>query len=279
MATSSIRPAKLADAVADHIQGLILEGALPPGERLLPERELALKLDVSRPSLREGLEKLVERGLLSTDANGACHVSEDIGKSIRDPLFMLFDNPQGRFDCMEFRAGIEAEAARLAAERASKVDLDAIEQHFRAMEAAHEASDIDAIGRTDSDFHFAIYGAAHNVMLLQVMRSLEAILRSNVYLNRKNLYEHRREPEQQLAEHRAIFEAIRDRAPERAEQAARRHMISTMQTQREIHEEEQRLQASIRRLARNELLVAPKPRRGTRAKRPASRSHEADGPE
>lgn len=260
MATSSIRPAKLADAVADHIQELILEGALPPGERLLPERELAAKLDVSRPSLREGLDKLIERGLLTTDANGACYVSESIGKSIRDPLVLLFENPQGRFDCMEFRAAVEAEAARLAAERASKVDIEAIEQHFRAMEAAHQAGNIDAIATTDGDFHFAIYGAAHNVMLLQVMRSLETILRSNVYLNRKNLYEHRREPEEQLAEHRAIFEAIMDRDPQRAEQAARRHMISTMQTQREIHEEEQRLEAAIRRLARHDLLAPSKSR-------------------
>lgn len=266
MATSSIRPAKLADAVADHIQELILEGALPPGERLLPERELAVKLDVSRPSLREGLEKLIARGLLTTDANGACHVSEAIGKSIRDPLVMLFDNPQGRFDCMEFRAAVEAEAARLAAQRASSLDRETIERHFRDMEAAHLAGDIDAIATTDGDFHFAIYGAAHNVMLLQVMRSLETILRSNVYLNRKNLFEHRQEPEKQLSEHRAIFEAVMERNPDRAEQAARRHMISTMQTQREIHEEEQRLETAIRRLARNELLAPSKSRSKTPGK-------------
>jgi GntR family transcriptional regulator, transcriptional repressor for pyruvate dehydrogenase complex len=49
MSSMSVKPAKLADAVAHHIQELILEGALPPGERLLSERELSAKLDVSRP--------------------------------------------------------------------------------------------------------------------------------------------------------------------------------------------------------------------------------------
>lgn len=264
MSTSSIKPPRLADVIADHIQGLILEGALPPGERLLSERELSAKLDVSRPSLREGLDKLIERGLLTTDAQGACYVSEAIGKSIRDPLLMLFDEPQGRFDCMEFRSVVEAAAAGLAAQRASEVDREAIVRCFAAMEAAHENGDVDRIATSDGDFHFAIYNAAHNLMMLQVMRSLEPILRSNVYLNRKNIYEHRREPEQQLVEHRAIYEAIMARDAERAAEAARLHMVSTIKTQREIHEEELRLQTAIRRLAHNELLAAPKVSNRTR---------------
>lgn len=258
MSLTSIRPEKLADAVARHIQELILEGALPPGERLLPERDLAVKLDVSRPSLRDALDRLLDLGLLTTDANGSCYVSENIGKSIRDPLMMLFDEPRGRFDCMEFRSVVEAAAARFAAERASEADREAIRQCFSAMERAHKEGDVDGIAATDGDFHFAIYGAAHNVMLLQVMRSLESILRSNVYLNRRNLYEHRKDRDEQLAEHRAIYEAIIDRDGERAEAAAREHMISTMNTQREIHEEEQRQEKAIRRLARNELLAAPR---------------------
>jgi GntR family transcriptional regulator, transcriptional repressor for pyruvate dehydrogenase complex len=260
MSITSIRPVKLADAVADHIRELILEGALPPGERLLPERELAAKLDVSRPSLREGLDKLIEQGLLETDANGACYVADAMGKSIRDPLLMLLDNPQNRFDCIEFRATVEAEAAKLAAQRASKVDLQMIEQHFRAMEAAHQAEDVDAIAAADGDFHFAVYGAAHNVLLLQVMRSLEAILRSNVHMNSKTIHEYRNAPEDQLAEHRAIFEAIMARDPELAERAARNHMDSIMRTQREIHEEEQRLKTAMRRLARHDLLAPSKAR-------------------
>lgn len=260
MATMSIRPEKLADAVARHIQELILEGTLPPGERLLPERDLAAKLDVSRPSLRDALDQLIDRGFLMTDANGSCYVSDKIGKSIRDPLMQLLDEPRGRFDCMEYRSVIEAAAAKLAAERASPVDREEIVRCFKAMEDAHERDDVDAIAETDSNFHFAIYGAAHNVMMLQVMRSLETILRSNVYLNRRSLYEHRLKRDDQLAEHRAIFDAIMARDGAAAEEAARLHMLTAMQTQRQIHEEEERLEAAIRRLSRNDLLAVPKVR-------------------
>lgn len=258
MSSLSVRPAKLADAVAQHIEDLILEGTLPPGERLLSERELSVKLDVSRPSLRDALGKLVERGLLRTDAQGSCYVNEEIGRSLRDPLMILFEDPRGRFDCMEFRSVVEASAAGMAAQRASEVDRDAITAAFQAMERAHESGNVDAIATSDADFHFAIYGAAHNVMMLQVMRSLETILRSNVHLNRKNLFEHRRDREEQLAEHRAVYEGIMARDPQRAQDAARAHMVSAMQTQREIHEEEERLQAAIRRLARNDLLATSK---------------------
>lgn len=260
MTTMSVKPAKLADAIAHHIQELILEGALPPGERLLSERELSAKLDVSRPSLRDALAKLVSKGLLRTDSQGSCYVNEAIGKALRDPLVMLFDDPRGRFDFMEFRSVVEASAAGFAAERASDVDRASISEAFAVMEKAHENGDVDVIARSDADFHFAIYGASHNVMILQIMRSLEMILRSNVHLNRKVLFEHREVREHQLDEHRAVYDAIMARDPQEAREAARLHMISAMQTQRAIHEEEERLQAAIRRLARNDLLVASKDR-------------------
>lgn len=58
MTTETVKPAKAAEAVARHIEGLILEGSLRPGERLPAERELAERLAVSRPTLREGLRAL-----------------------------------------------------------------------------------------------------------------------------------------------------------------------------------------------------------------------------
>jgi GntR family transcriptional repressor for pyruvate dehydrogenase complex len=261
MNAPSIKPAKLADAIADHIQQLILEGALQPGEKLLSERELSAKLDVSRPSLREALDKLIAAGLLSTDANGAAYVSEAVGRSLRDPLVQLMDTPEARIDVMELRAVLEAAAAGYAAERASEVDRDVIRTHFEAMLAAHERLDVEEIARTDAEFHLAIYEASHNLMMLHFARSLETILRSNVYLNRKNLYAHRNEPDAQLAEHRAIYDAIMARDPQRAEAAARQHMTTALKTQQSIHEAERRLEASIRRLARNDLVAAGRRRK------------------
>lgn len=263
MSVTSIKPAKLADAIAEHIQRLILEGALRPGERLLSERELSAKLDVSRPSLREGLDKLVEMGLLTTNAQGVAFVSEQVGRSLRDPLVLLMDAPDARIDCLELRSVVEAAAAGLAAERASDVDRAAITNNFKAMLAAHEAQDVDQIAKADADFHFSIYEASHNLMMLHFMRSLENILRSNVYLNRKNLYERRVQKESQLEEHRAIYDAIMARDPVKAREAAGYHMTMAMRTQQEIYEAERRLEASVRRLARHDLVANSRRRETT----------------
>lgn len=260
MQAPSPKPAKLADAIADHIQQLILEGTLRPGERLLSERDLAAKLDVSRPSIRDALNKLMERGLVTSDQQGVASVSQSVGKSLRDPLMLLMDNPDARIDVMELRSVMEAAAAGYAAERASALDIESLKRCFSAILAAHESNDIDEIARSDADFHFAIYEASHNVMMLHFMRNIEDIIRSNVYLNRKNLYEHNTQRESQLHEHQAIYEAIIARDPQKAQDAARVHMTTALLTQREIQDSERRLEASIRRLARNDI-VAPKRRK------------------
>jgi GntR family transcriptional repressor for pyruvate dehydrogenase complex len=258
----TIKPVRLADTIAEHIQQLILEGALRPGEKLLSERELSAKLNVSRPSLRESLDKLVACGLLSTNAQGATYVSEEIGRSLRDPLLLLMDDPEARTDCMELRSAVEAAAAAYAAERASDVDRTLLTGRFNAMLEAHERNKVDEIAKADAEFHFAIYEASHNVMMLHFMRSLEVVLRSNVYLNRQNLYKHRSDPVSQIAEHRAIYDAIMARDAEGARIAAQAHMVSALQTQGAIHEAERRLEASIRRLSGGDLIAIRKKRGG-----------------
>lgn len=257
----SIKHIRLSDTIAEHIQQLILEGVLQPGERLLAERELSEKLSVSRPSLREGLDKLVDQGLLTRDAQGVAYVNEGIGKRLRDPLVALMDTPDARSDLMELRAVVEAAAAGFAAERASEVNRQQLKERMEAMRAAHGSDNVDDIARTDAEFHFAIYEASHNVMMLHFMRSLEELLRSSVYLNRENLFKHRSNPDSQITEHQAIFDAIMNRNPDSAREAARQHMQSSIETQRSIYEAERRLEASIRRLSRSDLVAAPKRRK------------------
>lgn len=254
----SIRPSKLSEAIAGHIRQLILEGALQPGERLISERDLAIKLNVSRPSLREALDKLIAEGLLVTDAQGVAYVSDLIGKSLRDPLELLLETPEGRMHCLELRAVIESAAAGYAAERATDIDREVLAERFAAMVKAHDAQEVDDIAKSDAEFHFSVYEASHNLMLLHLMRSLETILRSNVFVNRKNLYEHRDDKDSQLAEHRAIFDAVMAGEPEVAREAARMHMTTALRTQNEIHSAERRLEDSLRRLARRDLVAPPK---------------------
>lgn len=251
--TGSIRPAKLSDAIAEHLEALILDGVLRPGEKLLPERDLALKLDVSRPSLRDALAKLEERGLLVT-GRGGTHVARFLS-GITDPLAaILHAHPETTFDYFEFRGALEGLAAALAAERASDLDREAIRDIAGRMRAAHAKGDPTDEADCDADLHIALYEAAHNVVILHVMRAMADMLRKDVFFNRTELFTRPDARDRLLEQHLAIAEAVLagDAAAARARSEA--HIAFTAGTLREIRAEEARREVSLRRIGRAELV-------------------------
>jgi GntR family transcriptional repressor for pyruvate dehydrogenase complex len=254
--TEPIRPAKLADAIAERLEQLILEGSLRPGERLLPERELAQKFDVSRPSLREALDKLEKRGLLYSGRGGATHVAPLLDEGFTGPLSAVIRNsPDMTYDYLEFRAIAESSAAYLAALRGTVVDRRLIEECFEAMEAAHQQEDPTDEANADADFHLAIYEASHNLFMLHVMRSLSEMLRNDVFYNRATLYLRRNVRELLLGQHRAIRDGIMAGDAEAARQAALDHMNFTRGALKEIEKADARLEVSLSRIARQDVLT------------------------
>lgn len=249
----TIKPAKLADAIAEHLEKLILEGALRPGEKLLAERELALKLNVSRPSLRDAIAKLEERGLLVSGRNGT-HIAQFLSR-IGDPLVSLLqNNPQTSFDYLEFRCSIEAQAAALAARRATDLDREGIRGIVARMKAAHGKDDSSEEADSDAELHLAIYEAAHNVVMLHIMRTLSDMLRNDVFYNRADLYSRPGVRDLLLDQHLTIADAVLVGDADRAYKAAEAHVAFTLKTLREIRENDARLEVSLRRIGRTDLI-------------------------
>ncbi|MEJ2591253.1 MAG: GntR family transcriptional regulator, partial [Candidatus Thiodiazotropha sp.] len=69
---------KLSDQIAERLEGMIADGTLKPGERLPAERQLSERLGISRPSLREAIQKLASKGLLHTRQGGGTYVTESL---------------------------------------------------------------------------------------------------------------------------------------------------------------------------------------------------------
>ncbi|MGO3395678.1 MAG: GntR family transcriptional regulator, partial [Serratia proteamaculans] len=112
MAYSKIRQPKLSDVIEQQLEHLILEGTLRPGEKLPPERELAKQFDVSRPSLREAIQRLEAKGLLLRRQGGGTFVQTNLWQSFSDPLAeLLADHPESQFDLLETRHALEGIAA------------------------------------------------------------------------------------------------------------------------------------------------------------------------
>ncbi|MFY9955325.1 FCD domain-containing protein [Bradyrhizobium sp.] len=249
-----IRPEKLGDAIAEHLEKLILEGVLRPGEKLASERDLALKLDVSRPSLREALEKLQSKGLIETSKGGTV-VAQFLAPLSR-PLAELFaDKPRVTADYFEYRRIIEGQAAALAATRATDVDRAALKECCERMEKAHEIEDPSQEAAADADLHQFVYESAHNVVLLHVMRVFGELLRNDVLYNRHQLYRRFGVRDQLLKQHLVIAKEILRGDPKAAEKAASEHINFTFQTIEDIRRDEERVEVSLRRVSRSDLLA------------------------
>ena len=120
MEVGQIRQRRLSDNIVEQLETMILEGTLQPGQRLPAERALAEQFGVSRPSLREAVQKLVAKGLLISRQGGGNYVSDSLGSSFSDPLLSLLEgHPEAHRDLLEFRHTLEADCAYYAALRAT----------------------------------------------------------------------------------------------------------------------------------------------------------------
>ncbi|WP_338547883.1 FCD domain-containing protein [Roseovarius phycicola] len=247
MPESKKRP-PAAETTARHIEDLILEGSLRPGESLPPERDMAEALDVSRPTLRNALKALEAKGLLSSAPNGGRQVAP-LATSVTDPLLTLLEERTEMVDdYLELRATLERMAATLAARRATDVDREILSTCAQKIEAAHASGDAQAEAEADIDLHIAVYEASHNIVLLQIMRALSRMLRQGVFMNREKLYTMPEVRNVLKDQHLRIIETILSRDPEAAGEASEAHMNYTQLALSEIAEAEARLELSLRRI-------------------------------
>ncbi|HDZ80474.1 MAG TPA: FCD domain-containing protein [Roseobacter sp.] len=216
---------KLSHAVVRQVEELILRGILRPGERLPAERELAERLAVSRPSLRDAIARLQASGLLSSKPGAGVYVADVLGGAFSPALIELFGrHDEAVFDYLSFRRDMEGLAAERAARLGSDTDLLVIKTVFSKMEAVHQKRNPDEEAQLDAQFHMAIVEASHNVVMLHMMRSMYDLLRGGVFYNRQVMFKQRTTRSALLDQHRSINDALQSRNPEAARTAVEAHL-------------------------------------------------------
>jgi GntR family transcriptional repressor for pyruvate dehydrogenase complex len=225
MPFQKVQPEKLSAAVTRQIELLILRGILRPGERLPSERELSERLGVSRPSLREAIAELQEKGLLTTRAGAGIYVADVLGSAFSEALVKLFAaHDEAVFDYISFRRDMEGLAAERAARLASDTDLKVIQTIFDKMNSVSSKRDPADEARLDADFHLAIIEASHNVVMLHMMRSMYQLLREGVFYNRQVMFKQRTTRDTLLNQHRVINDALQARDPQAARASVEAHL-------------------------------------------------------
>lgn len=225
MPFETIQQEKLSMGVVRQVEGLILRGILRPGERLPSERELSERMGVSRPSLREALSDLQDRGLLASKAGAGVFVADVLGSAFSPALIRLFSShSEAVFDYLSFRRDLEGLAAERAARLGSDTDLKVVGTIFAKMEAAHSKRNPADEARLDADFHLAIIEASHNIIMLHMMRSMFELLREGVFYNRSIMFKQRTTRDTLLDHHRMINDALQARDAEAAKAAVHLHL-------------------------------------------------------
>ena len=215
----------VADLVVRQIEDMIVQGILAEGARLPSERDLAARLDISRPKVRDALKALEEMGLLTIRHGEGTFVAQLTGQAMQPALIDLYARHGRAFqDYLEYRRAQEGFAAALAATRATPTDRAVIARHLEALEQAEDDADGDASREADVLFHSAIVQASHNTMLIHMMASIYDLTRRGVFYNRRYLRTLDGTGARLLQQHRDIAAAVLGGDPEAARTAAEAHL-------------------------------------------------------
>jgi GntR family transcriptional repressor for pyruvate dehydrogenase complex len=214
------RPRLYEQAIAS-LREYVAAVGLRAGDKLPPERELAVRLAISRTSVRQAIVALEVQGLLEVRHGGGLYLLRD--SLDVEPIDSLLDRKQRLPGVLEARDAMETKLAELAAVRRTAEDLATIDAALEAMRIAIEG---DELGEAeDQQFHEAVTAAARSSVLAKFMAQIaEQIAESR----RESLTQPGR-PAQSLEQHRTIAEAIRVRDATRAAEAMHNHVRSVGQ--------------------------------------------------
>ncbi len=214
--------------VVDHISDLILSGQVKAGDKLPPERELAERMEVSRPTIREAFKILSAMGLIIIKHGNGVFVTEESERRDNMASFIFVQTDTIR-DLFEVRKMLETESAAWASKRGTTEFL--VQIYLRCNEVFKIVSENPFssaeekekfLSDSDQQFHLMVSEAGGNEVSLRLMNSLIDIL-----------YEHRMKSLkipgralQSLREHIMIAEALLTRNPDMARSKMYEHISS-----------------------------------------------------
>ena len=205
--------------VIERIKNLLASGDLQPGSRLLPEREFAKVLNISRPSLRQALKILTSMGVIEAKVGEGTFIKTDSPTEIlkHSMHFLSLTGAVSMNELFEVRRVIEVELAGMAAMRATPEDLAKIKQSHDAMRLNVNVP--DAYLRYNLDFHNRIAQSAQNNLFFAIIQNLGNLLEES----RKRTIS--TEPQEVLInDHSAIYLQIEARNVSGAREAMLKHL-------------------------------------------------------
>ena len=221
------RPAtSAAETIVEYVREQLERGELKPGDRLPPERSLALQTGVSRSSVRVGLRALSTMGIIQSRHGSGTFVADGPPTLETEPLhFLAALHGFTRDEMFEARRLLEVGVVGLSARRASGEQVAAIAEEVTSMFASLDSPQ-DFL-RHDIRFHRAVAAASGNPILGSLVEMLSAVF----YENRRETVGRARDLRESAEMHRRIYMAIRQHDPAAASDAMDRHLQLSYEAQ------------------------------------------------
>jgi DNA-binding FadR family transcriptional regulator len=171
-----------ADAVAEQLLQLVLDGTFAVGSALPSEAELAARFGVSRLTVREAIRSLVSTRVIRVQQGRSSIVNP---VSQWSPLDGRLLAARSRADAdplmlprllLEARRAVEVAIAELAAQRRSDAHLERLAEVHEEMVQAHQRGDVAGAAEADMAFHGVLFEAAGNVFLDALFEPLSSVL-------------------------------------------------------------------------------------------------------
>ncbi|MBN3229278.1 MULTISPECIES: GntR family transcriptional regulator [Pectobacterium] len=183
----------------------IVECNIPPG-KLLSEKEISVRFDVSRQPVREAFIKLAEAGLVQIMPQRGTFVMKISEQRVADARFI--------------RQALECAIARRAAEMVTEEQLLTLEHNLRRQELAAQNDQVREFLSLDDSFHQLLTQIANCPLAWETIESIKATMDRVRFLSLSQVSP----PTSLIQQHYLIFSALKARDPDAAEKAIREHL-------------------------------------------------------
>ncbi len=224
MPFEKVRPQKVSAIAAEQIIAAIKRGDYPVGSKLPSENELAEKMGVSRPTIREALSALTAVGLIESKPGSGNYVRNP-SDALEQELFLLIEDEASCLEIMEARELLEPPLAALAARKRTAKHVEKLRSIHAELKELAKTDDFDSYFSKDKEFHLALVEASGNTLLAAVLTPLVNTMDQKLYreFTRDYYFKNRLGLEEVASLHDEILEAVAAGKPALAARKMREH--------------------------------------------------------
>ncbi|MEW6666697.1 MAG: FadR/GntR family transcriptional regulator [Thermodesulfobacteriota bacterium] len=228
----------VSDQVYTQLKENVVQGVWQPGEKIPSENQLVSLFGVSRASIRMAIQRMITLGLLESRVGDGTYVRKFTPGVYINELVPITLKPEDQLEIMEFRRALEAEAIRLAAEKATDEELDELEEiHLRARDAFKKL-DLETYFKEDMQFHMKIFRMSKNSLFVTTVETLGDVLFPHFYSIAKDFFATNQVPSDEADLHTVILGALKNRDAKTSVEAYGRLMEELKSMYRQLQGEE-----------------------------------------